>query len=166
MKKPSPQYRVFKASINFPFFHYYSSSKVYEIKSRADLIWPVFSYSLMTILLGFFGLKMWKSIEALEINFSGGEDHSILIIENHFDETTNLVWNNLSRETSSKLDRNAIEFLFDQQERYMETANDAFSIYNSIHLINELKRKGYQNITEADISDFFDSLQIVSGAKG
>jgi hypothetical protein len=81
-------------------------------------------------------------------------------------ETGNSEGENLSRETSTKLDRNAIEFLFEQQERYMETTNDAFSIYNSIHLINELKRKGYYNITEADISDFFDSVQIVSGTKG
>jgi hypothetical protein len=156
------KYRVFKISINLPFFHIYSDSKVYEIKNVWDLIIPVFSYSTVTILLGFFGLKVFKSLEALHTNFSGGDDYSKEIMEDEFDDTTNFVWNNLTRETSEKLNRRAIETLLKLQEVYMDSNDDTFTENNIYSLKGELNRKGYRNIQDHDIVDFFDTLRILT----
>ena len=156
------RYRAFKVSINLPFFHIYQESKVYKIKSPYNFIMPVFSYSLVCILFGFFGLKIFKTLEALHINFSGGVDYSKQIIEYEFDYSTNIVWNNLTRVTSQKLDRHAIHFLMELQEVYMESNNDVFSANNIYTLKNEMNRKGYKNINEEDILDFFEALKILS----
>ncbi|HOX82915.1 MAG TPA: hypothetical protein PLJ60_11915 [Chryseolinea sp.] len=163
--KNNSKYRVFKTSINVLIFHHYGNSKVYQINKRSDLFWPVFCYSSLTFLFGFFGRRIDKSMEALEINFSGGEDHSKLIVENQYDETTNLVWSNLKRITSERIDRQAVKLLLDQQEHYMETKSDAFSVYNVFYLKNELSRNRYVDIQDDDILDFFDSLQILGKTK-
>jgi hypothetical protein len=87
-----PRYRVFKVSISLLFFHFYANSKVYRVERKWQCLFPALSYSLITILLGFWGWKPFKSLQALHINLTGGEDVSQLITEQHYDEMTNWVW--------------------------------------------------------------------------
>jgi hypothetical protein len=161
--KNKVRYKSFKVSVNVPFYHFYSSTKVYEIRSGTDLLWPVFLYSATTLVLGFFGSNLSDSFKAMQINLSGGEDHTSALISREYDETTNFIWNNLPGETSGKLDREGIAILLQHQEKYMDTGNELFSDTNLYYLKNELERKGYRNIKNKEVEDFFDALRVLSG---
>ena len=154
-----PSYRVFKVSITLFFFHIYANSKVYRIERKWQYLFPVLSYSLITVLLGFWGIKLLKSLHALHINLTGGEDVSQLMIAQHYDEMTNWVWSNLTREASGKIDRKGVQLLLECQEAYMENNRDVFSESNMYHLKNELQRKGYLAIRDKDIYDFLEALK-------
>jgi hypothetical protein len=159
LMQKEPKYRVFKVSISLPFFHYSANSKVYRIDHKWQYLFPVLSHSLMTVLFGFWGGKLFESFKALHINFTGGEDFTQLITEQDYDETTNWVWNNLTRETSEKINRRGVQLLLTCQEAYMENNQDVFSESNAYHLKNELHRKGYFAIRDKDIVDFFEALK-------
>jgi hypothetical protein len=90
---------------------------------------------------------------------TGGEDVSQLITEQHYDEMTNWVWNNLTREASDKINRRGVQLLLECQEAYMENNQNVFSENNMYHLKNELQRKGYLAIRDKDIHDFFEALK-------
>jgi hypothetical protein len=165
LRSGKTKYRVFKVSINIVFFYQSFNSKIYEKKGRFSLVYPIFLYSLTTIALGFWGKHALSSLEALHTNFTGGEDFTHEINELHHDPLTNQVWNNLSRATSEKINRNTVEVLLDLQEKYMDNNKDLYSDNNVFFLLNELKRKGYRDITKIDMLDFFDSLNIVFSKK-
>lgn len=154
-----PSYRVFKVSISFAFFHFYATSKVYRMERKWQYIFPALSHSLLTVLLGFWGTKLFKSLRVLHTNLTGGEDVSQLMIEHQYDETTNWVWNNLTREASQRIDRSGVQLLLASQEAYMENNQDVFSESNVYHLKNELQRKGYLAIRDKDIADFLEALK-------
>lgn len=160
--KPEPKYRVFKLSISIPFSRSCLDSKVYEIDNNIDFIYPALLYTIGTLLFGFwniFGIP--DSLKAIYTNLTGGEDYTEIINSDNYDDFTNRIWNNLDRETSTRIDRECIELLLDVQEDFLNQNTDHFSDYNVRYLKDGLSRKGYREIKDSDILDFFEAIQIV-----
>lgn len=161
--KPEPQYRVFKLSINIPFCRYCCmDSKVYKIDNSIQFLYPVFLFTMGTLLFGFWNIfGVFYSFKALHTNLTGGEDYTDIINADNYDDFTNSVWNNLSQETSSRIDRGGIELLLNIQDEFLGQSTDVHSDYNVRYLKDVLLRKGYRGILDGDILDFFDAIQIV-----
>ena len=155
------KYRVFKLSINVLIFHYYENSKPYKITGWWNIVTPAISYSLLTLLLGFLGVRIMKSIEAIHINLTGGEDYSSSIEEFDYDDYTNLIWNNLARSTSQRIDRRGVELLIAAQEDYMTKNDGLFSDGNTVCLKNALMREGYRGVSDEDIRVFFEAISAI-----
>lgn len=160
--KSKTKYRVFKLSIGIPFAQSCMDSRVYKIENRLQLIYPVSLYSFGTLLLGFWNFYgALESLKALHTNLTGGEDYTEIIDASNHDDFTNKVWNNLTKESSSKIDRAGVDILMDIQDEFMSQNTDAFSEYNVRYLRDGLSRKGYRGIADDNILDFLDAIQIV-----
>lgn len=154
-------HRVFQVSVNIPFTHHIMISKVYKVRNYGDLIIPVLLYTIANLLVGFWGKRVFETFKAMGVNFSGGEDYSKHIKELDYDATTNFIWNNLTRVTSEKIDRDVVVVLIELQEKYMEANDDVFSETNMYSLKSLMSHKGYGYLNDSHISDFFDAMRIL-----
>ena len=64
-------------------------------------------------------------LDAIKVNFSGGNDYSVYMDERQYDESTNYVWNNLIREVKSKVTRADIKQIFILLEDYFSEENES-----------------------------------------
>lgn len=102
MKEHLVLQRYYKLSVNLGPYRLYSNSKVYEIYEGKSKVLPGIPYSILTILLGWWGFNLTKpfrgwrnSLEALHINFTGGEDITKLVSESDYDSRINFIYNNI-----------------------------------------------------------------------
>ncbi|RZJ99778.1 MAG: hypothetical protein EOO46_21970, partial [Flavobacterium sp.] len=109
--KTNATYKVYKISIHVLFFSYVANSRIYKIEPGRSAILPGLKYSLATLFLGWWDFSLFRkfgsiksSLIALHVNFSGGEDYTRVGYESGYDEKTRWIFNNLSREVSSKAD--------------------------------------------------------------
>lgn len=142
------RFRIYKSSINIIFFSYYSNSKVYEIPQGKSTILPGFKYSLLTLMFGFLGIGLpWTmiqnikySLNALHVNFSGGEDYTKVFSEMDYDESTIWVFNNLERKLFEKTNLEIIDIIIDLQSEYTEL-NPKSTLEKNIQFIAENLKK-------------------------
>lgn len=160
----------YKVSINLGPFRIYNNSRVYEIAQGKSTILPGIKYSLITLCLGWWGfsgfraLRFFKSIrnslEALHINFTGGEDISKIVDEYDFDEKTNYIWNNLLRKTTEKISKEDVEIILEIQNEYINLDRDQFTDENINFIIINLGKLDIHRINQEEIGDVFDAIRI------
>lgn len=156
----------YKMSINLGPFCCYQNSKVYEIREGKSTILPGLFYSLVTILLGWWGFRFRKplesfknSFEALYINFNGGEDISELVTDYDYSSKTNYVRRNLLRKTSEKLTVDEIDMILEIQEEYTESQKQPYTGENVDFILMQLVKIDIHRINREDILDIFDALK-------
>ena len=131
MEEKKIRYKVFKISYNILWYQQTYSSKVYAINYQWESVFLSFYYSFLTILVGFWGKRFLESVEAIHVNFSGGEDYSKTIDEGKYEDIVNEIYDNLSRSTSNRLNKQHIEDLLDIQNEFMERYSmDTFEAKN------------------------------------
>lgn len=160
------KYRSFKVSINFFYIRIYSDTKVYAIKNKATHFFLAFWYSLISILLGWWGGILSKpfssirnTLKAIHINLNGGLDHTKIIQEEEYEEIVNYVWNNLLRETLSKIKKNDLELIIDIQREFEKINIQKYEKENNEFILTNLPKVGINKVNTNDIEDFFDALK-------
>ena len=166
MEEQGVKNRYYKMSINLGPFCYYQNSKVYEIPHGQSTILPGLFYSFVTILLGWWGFRLRRpletyrnSLEALHVNFSGGEDISELVTELDYNEKTNYIWKNILRKTSEKLRIDEIEMIIEIHEEFTELSNELYTDENIDYIILNLSKVDIHRIDKEGILDIFDALK-------
>lgn len=167
MQKQDVIQRFYKISINLGPIYIYNNSKVYEIKVGNSTIIPGLPYSILSILFGWWGFNLFKplrgiknTLEALHVNFSGGEDITKLVVENEFDDKTNFIFNNLQRKTTEKINREDIEIIIEIQEEFLISNDDKYSDANSNFIIQNLSKLDIKLISREEIQDIFNAMRI------
>lgn len=161
------RHRYYKISINIGPLMIYNNSRVYEIPVSRSTILPGLKYSLITILLGWWGFSLFKpfkrisnSLEALHVNFTGGEDISSLVSDLDYDEKTNYVWNNLLRKTTEKLRKDEVEIIGEIQEDYIDLKNEQFTEENIDYILINLSKIDIHRIRRDEIRDIFEAMKM------
>ncbi|OXA80996.1 hypothetical protein SAMN05444397_101705 [Flavobacterium aquidurense] len=156
------QYRIYKFSIQIFFFSYVGSSKVYKIEPGKSTILPGLKYSFVTLLLGWwvFSVFHWlnrikNSLTALHINFHGGEDETKRISEWDCEPKTIWIYNNLSREITSKLTIENLDVIVELQEKCV----DKSFIVNISFLNNNLKAIGVVHLFNNDLEEIIETYK-------
>jgi hypothetical protein len=142
-KPESPKYKVYKISIHLFLFSYVADSKIYTIKPTQSAVLRGLTYSLVTLFLGWWDFSLFtrftaikSSLTALHINFSGGEDYTIIASQSGFDERTKWIYNNLSGDVASKLSIETLDIIVELLDDYPEN-----SLVGRMMYLNESLRK-------------------------
>jgi hypothetical protein len=150
----SVKYKVYKISIHIFFFSYVANSKIYTIEPGKSTVLPGLKYSLITLLLGWwkFSIFHWfrtitSSLTALHINFSGGEDYTKIASESNYNQKTKWIYNNLSREVSSKLSIENLDIITELLDNY----NTESLVENITYLNQSLKKINIINLFNNDL---------------
>jgi hypothetical protein len=99
------------------------------------------------------------SLEALHINFSGGEDISNLLNDFDYDEKTNYVWKNILRKTIEKLSKDEVEIIIEIQEEF-ENENKVSNVDGNLTFIcKNLEKVGLRHICKDEILDVLDAVK-------
>lgn len=158
--------RYYKVSINIGPFHYYQNSRVYEIADGRSTIVPGLFYSFVTIMLGWWSISLSRplgsfrdSLEALHINFSGGEDISNLLSDFNYDEKTNYVWKNLLRNTIEKLSKDEVEIIIEIQEEFENENKVSNADENLTFIFKNLEKVGLRHIHKDEILDVLEAVK-------
>ena len=170
MESPETKNIYYKISVNLGPFRLYKNSRVYKISDGANTILPGIKYSLITLFFGWWGFSGFRacrflksirnSIEALHINFTGGEDISKLVGELNFDERTNFVWNNLLRNTTERIQKEEVEIIIDIQDEYVKLNKKQCTNENVNFVKLNLRRLDIHQINREDLEDVFDALKM------
>ncbi len=163
----------YKVSINIGPFCFNSNTRVYDVDQHKSTIVPGLKYSLITILFGWWGFcglrsmfffkSIRNSIEALHINFTGGEDISKIVDEYDFDEYTNYIWNNLLRRTKERLKKEDVEIILEIQNEFVKLSDNQFSYENIDYTISNLSRVNIYRASREDLYDIFDAIKLSNG---
>jgi hypothetical protein len=158
-------YRYYKISINIGPICIYNNSRTYKILKGPLTIIVGIPFSLITLLLGFWGFSLIykfkgirNSLEALHINFSGGEDFTKISIESNYDDQTVYIFNNLLRKTSEKVTIEEINIITEIQDFYLENNKDKYSEENIDFIKSNLSKLDIHRINGEDIRDIFDAM--------
>ncbi len=160
------KHRFFKVSISFLYFNIYSDTQVFAIKNNAILILLSLWYSLVSLLLGWWGFNIRKpfsnfsnTITAISINLGGGIDYSKEADENKWDYKTNYVWNNLLSETVAQITKERLEIIIEIQEEYEGSKTSKYSEENIDFISLNLGRVDIHSVTRNEIKDVFDAFK-------
>ena len=153
--------RIYKYNINLPFYKYSSDSKPHKVKVGKSTVLPGLKYSLVTILLGFIGhTGMRKSLKALTINFSGGLDYTKEMTELEYDNITVYIYNNLPRETYSKIKIEEVDILVELQMNYLKDINNVeYTTENYEYLAFQLRKIEIKSFRHSDLENFFKAFE-------
>jgi hypothetical protein len=160
------RFRTYKTSINIFFFSYYSDSKVYEIQNGKSTLLPGLKYSIITILLGFWGTgfpwtmynKLKYALNTLHINFSGGEDYTKVFTEMDYEEKTVWVFNNLKRELFEKTNIEIIDIIIDLQTEYLKSESKISLEKNVMFINGNLKKLNIINLRNSDLEEIINKI--------
>lgn len=100
-----------------------------------------------------------NSLEALHVNFSGGEDISNLVSDFDYNDKTNYVWRNILRKTSEKLSKGEVEIIIEIHEEYIDLHEKLYTEENISHIILNLSKVDIHGIDREDIRDILDALK-------
>ena len=162
------RYRYFKVSVNLFFYKTYSDTKVFKIKNNLTLVLLAIWFSLISLLLGWWGwgfsiTRPFKSIrntmEAIHINLTGGEDYTKEKDETQYDNKTNYIWNNLLRTTTDKIKKKEVEIIIEIQEEFEQEKKGEYSKNNIDFLIQNLRMVNVYSVSVNEIKDIFDAIQ-------
>ncbi|MAE83393.1 MAG: hypothetical protein CMB80_11695 [Flammeovirgaceae bacterium] len=159
--------RFYKISVNIGPLRITNNSKVYKIEDGKSTIIPGIKYSLVCILFGWWGFRFYRAItdtlEALDTNFSGGEDVTQLISSQDYDEDTNYVWNNLLRQTTRNITKDELEIVLAIQNEYLENhPTNIYTTANTSFILFALKKLNIEHFTNEVIEDIYDALKMYS----
>lgn len=165
-KNDNIKYRTYKTSINIFFFSFYGNSKVYEIPNGKNTVLPGIKYSLLTILFGWWGFGLpWKafgklknSLNALHVNFEGGEDYTKVFSEMDYEEKTVWVFNNLTREIFEKTNIEIIDIIIDLQIEYRKLEPKMLLEKNIMFLNENLKKLNIVNLRNTDLEEIINKI--------
>lgn len=154
------QYKIYKTSIHILFFSYIGNSKIYTIKPGKSSILPGLKYSLLTLFLGWWNLSIFHafktikaSLTALHINFAGGEDYTKIVSESDFEHKTIWIYNNLSREISSKITIETLDILVE----LIDHSNSSSLTDNIIYLNQNLKKINIIHLYNNDLEQILNT---------
>lgn len=160
------KHRFFKVSISFFHISIYSDTQVFTIKNNATLVLLSIWYSLVSLLLGWWGFNIRKpfsnitnTVKAISINLSGGIDYSKEADENKWADKTNYVWNNLLRETVAQISKERLEIIIEIQEEYEDSKTNKYSEENIDFISRNLGRVDIHSVTRNEIKDVFDAFK-------
>jgi hypothetical protein len=162
-------------SINIAWICIDKNSRIYEIPQGKSLVMPGLKYTLVTMLLGWWGFSgirvkgttgfglpscIQRALEAIHINFSGGEDVSKIISEDAYDNMTNYVWNNILCETAEVIDKEDVEVILEIQNAYNKLHTGIYSAENIDFILDNLKRVNMHHVNQIAVEDIFDALKL------
>ncbi|MFT5724390.1 MAG: hypothetical protein ACI9JN_001509, partial [Bacteroidia bacterium] len=111
-------YRYFKVSFNLPYVDLTKDTGVFTIRNNVTLVLLSAWYVLVCLLFGWWGgsiLKPFRNIKRtlhdLNVNLNGGIDFTKEMNDDAYDDETNFVWNNLTRESRSRIEKSTLEFI-------------------------------------------------------
>lgn len=159
------RHRYYKISIHLGPIRYVANSKIHDIEEGKSTILPGLIYSIPSILLGWWGFKLFRSIkettETLAINFSGGEDITKSFFETKYDEDVNYVWDNLLRVSTQKINKDELEAILSLQIEFIEkNPKDEFHEVNIEYLLSTISKLNISNVDRELLSDVFETLQM------
>jgi hypothetical protein len=148
--------RVYRYNINLFFYKYSGDSRPHRMKKGLMPFLMGLKYSLATIVFGFWGFGGKRAaIDALAVNFAGGLDYTKEITELDFDKETVYVYNNLSRQTSSKLSLEEVDILIELQNNYLKLTQPLYTQDNKYYLIEKLRKIKITDLKPSDLDNFF-----------
>lgn len=161
------QYRYYKVAINLGPIRHLTHSRVYEIPEGESTVWPGVPFSILTLLLGWWGFNLFKPgrairdvTEALHYNFSGGEDLTQVVENKEYDDDTNYVWRNITRDSQAKIDKNTLEAILILQEEFEQDFPDKLYAEENLEAIRVRARElNLPEIREEVLRDIFDTLE-------
>jgi hypothetical protein len=172
--KSKVKHKVYHYSINILTFHDNGISKIYEIKEGVNPVLPGLKYSLITILLGWWSIEIFNifrfkfvnpfqawinSANALEINFSGGDDLTKLLNSEKYDSKTNITLSFLDRDIHSKIELEDLEIIIGLIEEYHHQQIES-DVNNTIDFVLEkLERINITYLNREDILKIIDALR-------
>ncbi len=156
------KYKIFRVSIGFLFFRFYSNTGVYTVKNNFVLVSLPIWYTLISMVFGWWGgFKSIKyTLEAIHVNLSGGIDYTEEMNETEYDDKTNYIWNNLLRKTIEKVKKDDVEIIIEIQEEFEQLGKEMFTEENVDYIYSNLSRIKIYNVTRDDIKDVFDANQL------
>ena len=144
----------------------YSDTQVFTIKNNATVVLLGIWYSLISLLLGWWGgsiSKPFRSIrntmEAIHINLTGGIDFTKEMDETEYDNKTNYIWNNLLRETTAKINKKEVEITIDIQTEFEQLNKEKYTKENIDFIAFCLKKIDIDRLTVDEIEDIFDAMK-------
>ena len=167
-EKIKMRHRYYIYSINIGPLCIHNNSKIYDIKEGRSTILPGLIYSIITILLGWWSINLLnpffhvrKSLEALHVNFTGGEDITKLVSEDDFDDMTNFVWNNLLKTTSEVTNRKELEKVFELHEEFLDRKDQSLNTISCTEYIRlGLSKFKLHHLTNEQIVDIIDTVEM------
>ncbi|MBS2213661.1 hypothetical protein KEM09_19790 [Carboxylicivirga mesophila] len=167
MTKEKYVYRYYKISISIGPFYFCKDTRVYKLPR---LIMPYvvgILYSILTLLLGFWGLGLIhrfrglrNSLEAIHVNLTGGEDITQKVDDHAYDERTNFIYKNILRETCEKISKKEVEIILEIQDDYLETQSTPYTDENLNYMILNLGKLDIHRIQREELKDIFDGIVI------
>lgn len=164
--KNEQRMRYYKTAVNIGPLNYYQNSRVYDIPEGRSTILPGLKYSLLTLILGWWSFSLRNpfraiknSLEALHINFNGGEDISKFISEGDYDDKINYIWNNLLRTTIEQLTKSEIEIIVEIHDEFVSHGNKAYSKENIDFIRINLEKLNINSVGKEEIIDIFDAMK-------
>ena len=156
------RYKIFRVSIGFLFFRFYSNTKVYTIKNNFVLVVLSIWYTLISMVFGWWGgfKSIRYTLEAIHVNLSGGIDYTAEMNETEYDDKTNYIWNNLLRETIARVKKDEVEVIIEIQEEFEQLGKEIFTEENIDYIYSNLSRIKIYNVTRDDIKDVFDANKL------
>lgn len=162
-------HRYYKISINFGLVYYYYNSKTFRLRKGIIPYLLGFLYFILTlitgILWGFLGvLKKFQglrnSLNAIQINLSGGVDSTKLETEANYGNYTVYVYNNLDRETSNTLNLDQVDIILEIQAVYSDSADGLYKKANTDFILDNLSKVNITTINAQQIQAVFNSIEI------
>ena len=160
------EYRRFKICINLLFIHIYTDSDPLKISNKFILIIYSTWFTLTSFFLGWWGTSfrhpfqdIENTLKAIHININGVFEFSHEIESMEYDDFTNHVYNNLSRETYDRLSLNHISLILDFHIDFLESNQLEYSQQNIEHIIWQMKKSNVQSIIFEDIKDVFEAIE-------
>lgn len=156
------KYRIFRVSIGFFLFSFYSNTRVHTIKNNFVLVLLSIWYTLISMILGWWaGFRAIKhTLEAIHVNIRGGIDFTKEMEETEYDDKTIYIWNNLLRKTADTVKKNELEIILEIQEIYESMGKEVFTEINIDFIYSNLSRIKIYHISRDDIKDIFDAIRL------
>ena len=156
----------YQVCINFFVYHHYGETKVYTIRNSFSEYFLAAWFSVGSLLLGVWkipGISTFGNagsvFRAIQINFNGGNDYTKYLAEKDFSDKTNFIWNNLSRESRSHLNRKNIDALLEIQESYQTNTEVLFDDKNIQYLRSHFRNESEAYLEKITLSNFLAALQ-------
>ncbi len=158
--------RQYKISLNIGGFKYYGETIVFKLPQGPITVITGVIISLLTICFGFLGFSIVdnfqgisNSLEALSINFKGGEDPDIVNNITEYDSKVSFIYANTSRQTLKNVGIEDIDIIVDIQDLYFEESNSAYSDENINFIFSHLEELKIRKISRDNILDIFEAMK-------
>lgn len=158
--------RQYKISLNIGSFKYYGETIAFKLPQGPLTVITGVIISLLTICFGFLGFSIIdnfqgisNSLEALAINFKGGEDPDIVNNIPEYDSKVSFIYANTLGQTLKNVGIEDIDIIVDIQNLYFEESNSAYSDENINFIFSHLEELKIRKISRDNILDIFEAMK-------